>query len=68
MSPSAERMTRRLRRSGILLILGLLVETFSLLWSRPMAFIVFVGVGGLLMAAGVLLYLLSLLPSRSPEA
>ena len=67
MSPNAELTTRRVRQSGILLILGLLVETFSLLWNRPMAFIVFVGIGGLLMAAGVLLYLLSLLPSDSPE-
>lgn len=67
MSPGAERMTKRLRRSGILLILGLLVETFSLLWSRPMAFIVFVGAGGLLLAAGILTYLFSLLPSRSVE-
>ncbi|NDQ58372.1 MAG: hypothetical protein GZ088_14985 [Acidipila sp.] len=61
----AEVGQRRLRRSGILLILGLLVETFSLVWSRPVAFIVFVGIGGLLMAVGILLYLFSLLPSRS---
>ncbi len=65
MNLRAEHMTKRLRQSGILLILGLFVETFSLLWSRPMAFIVFVGLGGLLMAAGILIYLLSLLPSRS---
>lgn len=43
------------------------LETFSRLWSRPMAFILFVGVGGLLMASGILTYLLSLLPSRTAE-
>jgi hypothetical protein len=65
MIPDAERITRRLRQSGFLIILGLLVETFSLLWSRPIAFILFVGAGGSLMAVGILIYLLSLLPSRS---
>ena len=48
---------RRLRRAAILVILGLLAELASLTWHHPTAFIVFVGVGGSLMAAGILQYL-----------
>ncbi len=48
---------RRLRRAAILVMLGLLVELASLTWHHPTAFIVFVGAGGLLMAAGVVQYL-----------
>jgi hypothetical protein len=32
-------MERRLQFSGILLILGLLVEALCLLWTRPRAFV-----------------------------
>ena len=57
---------RALRISGILLILGLVVEAFSLLWDKPLAFVVFVGVGGFLTLVGILVYLCSLVPSNSP--
>jgi hypothetical protein len=50
---------RRLRIAGTLVLLGLLVELVSLLWSHPLAFIVFVVGGGLLIAAGILVYLYS---------
>ncbi len=53
-------MDHRLRVAGALVVLGLLIETISLLWSHPLAFIVFVAVGGLLVAAGILVYLYSL--------
>jgi len=56
----ATRLERRLQLSGILLILGLLVEAACLLARGPIAFLVFVGLGGLLFAAGMLLYLYSL--------
>jgi hypothetical protein len=54
---------RALRASGILLILGLAVEVVSLIWEKPFAFLVFVGVGGLLTLLGILLFLYSLVPS-----
>ena len=54
-------MDRRLRTSGLLLISGLLVEGLCLLWARPVAFVVLVGLGGALIAAGVLFFLYSLL-------
>ena len=50
----------RLRLAGMLVISGLVVEAGCLLWSRPIAFILLVGVGGLLCAAGIFVYLYSL--------
>jgi hypothetical protein len=59
--PPTGSIDRRLRISGLLLILGLLVECLCLLWSRPLAFVVLVGLGGGLIAAGVFFFLYSLL-------
>jgi hypothetical protein len=55
-----EHIHRKLQISGALVILGLLVEAVCLLWSRPIAFVVFAGLGGFLIAAGVLFFLYSL--------
>ena len=51
---------RTLRISGVLLLLGLSTESVSLFWVHPIAFIAFFVVGGTLLAAGVLLFLYSL--------
>jgi hypothetical protein len=51
---------RRLRIAGTLIVLGLLIELGSLLWSHPLAFILFIAAGGLLIAAGIIVYLYSL--------
>lgn len=64
---SANPLERRLQLAGILIILGLLVEAVSLPGIRPIAFLVFVGVGGLLLGAGVLLYLYSLVRTGAAE-
>lgn len=64
---SANPLERRLQLSGTLLILGLLVEAGCLLWTRPLAFVLFLGVGGLLLGLGILLYLLSLVSRSHPE-
>ena len=53
-------LEKRLRLAGMLLIFGLLVEAVCLLWARPLAFIVLVGAGGFLCAAGIVVYLYSL--------
>jgi hypothetical protein len=58
-------IARTLRISGALLILGLAVEAISLIWGKPLAFLLFACVGCLLMFAGILLYLYSLVPSSS---
>ena len=64
---SAQPLERRLQFSGTLLILGLLVEALCLLWARPIAFILFLGLGGLLLAGGVAIYLYSLVSTGQPE-
>ncbi len=55
-------LEKRLRISGILLMVGLLIEAICLLWARPIAFIVMVCAGGLLCALGIIVYLFSLVP------
>lgn len=60
MSFNGSQIERRLRVSGVLLILGLSVEATSLRWSHPTAFLVFLFLGGLFWGGGILLYLYSL--------
>ena len=57
-------MIRKLRISGILLILGLVIEALSLFWNTAISFMSFAVFGGMLFAAGILLFLYSLVPSR----
>ena len=63
---SGSSINRRLRSSGVLVIAGLLIEALCLVWSRPLAFVAFVAVGGTLIAAGVLVFLYSLV-SAAPN-
>ena len=62
-------LEKKLRLAGMLLIVGLLVEAVCLLWARPLAFIVLVAVGGFLCAAGIVVYLYSLVSASdaTPE-
>jgi hypothetical protein len=55
---------KRLRLSGVLIILGLLIEGFSLIWNHPLSFVAFLGLGGLLLFLGILLYLTALVSPR----
>jgi hypothetical protein len=63
MSPG-DSIDRRLRISGILVIIGLLVEALCLVWSRPIAFVVLVCLGGGLIGLGVLVFLYSLVSAK----
>jgi hypothetical protein len=58
-------MRHMLQVSGILLILGLIVEALSLCWNTALAFMSFVAVGGLFFASGLLLFLYSLVFSKT---
>jgi hypothetical protein len=60
MSAAEQRMTRRLRIAGILIILGLLVEALSLIRLHPLSFLGFMFIGGGFVAAGIVTYLYSL--------
>jgi hypothetical protein len=57
---SANRFERRRQVAGICVILGLVIEALCLLWATPLAFVVFVAIGGSLMFVGIVLYLFSL--------
>jgi hypothetical protein len=46
MTAAEDRMTRRLRISGALIILGLVVEALSLIRIHPLAFFSFMFIGG----------------------
>jgi hypothetical protein len=59
------KIERRLRIAGIIIIAGLSVALFSLSWSHPTAFLVFIVLGGVLIGVGILFYLYSLV-SREP--
>lgn len=57
---SVNRLERRLQLAGIVVILGLVVQGVSLIGHGPIAFLTFVGIGGLFLAAGILFYLVAL--------
>jgi hypothetical protein len=57
-------MQRRIRRSGLFILLGLGVEVLTLLWRSPLSFFAFMIVGGALIAFGIGSFLLSLVSSE----
>jgi hypothetical protein len=57
-------LENQLRWSGILVIVGLLIEAVCLIWARPVAFIFLVVGGGLFCIAGIVFYLFSLVSFR----
>lgn len=65
---SGDPMERRLQLAGILMLLGLIVEAFFLFWTRPIGFVLFLGIGGLLITLGAVLYLLAVLSRQQPRA
>ena len=65
----AAPMERRLQISGILIVLGLLVEAISLIGIHPLVFLGFMFVGGGLLVSGIAMYLYSLVSVASkPES
>jgi hypothetical protein len=52
-------LEKRLQVAGTLLILGLVIEALCLLWAKPITFVLFVAVGGVLLFGGVAVYLYS---------
>jgi len=66
---STDPFDRRLQLSGIILILGLIVEALCLaLGHGPIGFMLFVGLGGFLFAIGILLYLYSLVSTKGKSS
>jgi hypothetical protein len=57
---SINRLEKRRQVAGVFIVLGLVIEALCLLWSTPIAFVIFVAIGGLLVFVGIGLYLYSL--------
>ena len=68
MTDSDPRLGRRLRLAGLLLGLGLLIEAATLFWPHPTAFLAYLLLGGLLVAAGMVLFLLTVVAYPAPSA
>ena len=63
-----ETVERRIEWASILIGTGLLVQLASLLVVHPLAFVGFLMIGCPLVLAGIVLYLLSLIHEKGPEA
>jgi hypothetical protein len=57
---SVNQLEKRRQVSGIFIVLGIMIEALCLFWSTPIAFVIFVAIGGLSMFVGIVLYLYSL--------
>jgi len=57
---SANHVEKLRQVAGVFIVLGLVIEALCLIWSTPIAFVIFVAFGGLLMFAGIVLFLYSL--------
>jgi hypothetical protein len=64
---SANPLDKRRQLAGVCLALGLVVEALCLIWATPIAFVIFVAFGGLLMFVGIVLYLSSLVVPVTPH-
>ena len=60
-------MERRLRISGMFVLLGLLIEILALRWIHPAAFLVFAFIGIPIGSLGIVIYLYSLVSLRSSD-
>jgi hypothetical protein len=68
MTATDPRLARRFKQAGLLVSAGLLVEVLTLVWAHPTAFLAFLLFGGVLVGAGVLLYLYSIVTYNPPPA
>jgi hypothetical protein len=68
MQKQADSINTRLRLAGILIVIGLLVQALTLLWNHPLSFVAYMAIGGLAVAIGIVVYLLTLvnLPAGRP--
>ena len=70
---SRPRIERRIRWAGVLIGAGLVVQLITFFFIHPLAFITFLGLGCPLVAAGIVIYLYTLLesapspPSERPQ-
>jgi hypothetical protein len=64
---SNHTIEKRHQLAGLFLLLGLVIEGLCIVWSTPIAFVIFVAIGGSFMFLGIAIYLYSLV-STFPSA
>jgi hypothetical protein len=57
---TVNQLEKRRQVAGVFIVLGLVIEALCLIWSTPIAFVIFVAIGGLFMFLGIVLFLYSL--------
>ncbi len=60
MTETSSRLQRKFKTAAYLLTAGLLVEGVTLHWAHPTSFLSFIILGGLLVGAGIAIYLFAL--------
>lgn len=60
MNGNGSRLQRKLKSAAYLLTAGLIVEGITLLWAHPTSFLLFMSLGGILVFAGIVTYLIAL--------
>lgn len=60
MTGNASRLELSLRRSAYLLIAGLIVQGVTLIWAHPASFLLFMSLGGTLVLAGIITFLIAI--------
>lgn len=60
MTQKESSLHRKLKIAGYLLLAGLAVEGITLNWSHPTSFLLFLIVGGVLIFAGIIIYLVEI--------
>lgn len=60
MTELSSRMQRKLKLAAYLLIAGLAIEGITLQWAHPTSFVLFIILGGVLVLAGIAVYLFAL--------
>jgi hypothetical protein len=60
MTDYASSLQRKLKTAAYFLIAGLAVEGITLHWAHPTSFLLFISLGGILVLAGIAIYLIAI--------
>jgi hypothetical protein len=60
MKENSTRLQRKLKIAAYLLIAGLAVEGITLHWAHPTSFVLFITLSGILVVAGIAIYLIAI--------
>ena len=60
MTEKSSRLQRKLKTAAYLLITGLAIQRITLHWAHPTSFLLFIILGGILVLAGIAIYLIAI--------